>query len=326
MGTLVCLERAQALRQPLAYFAPLLLAAGALGQLLPYPLVARGLLLAGTLGFSLVLALLWRRSESTLVAASTLAAWLLVLAVWLWEWVPFSATVPLLGAWIIITIAAERAELATLDLGEKAGPQLTVFASILAVGATLAVGAPRLGGVIFGISCAALALWLFLRDVGRKFAARPGLPGFNAACLLAGNFWLAIGGLAWLAGTPYDLQVHAIFLGFAFNLIFAHAPIILPTVLGRPLPYHQAMWVPFGLLQMALALRALGTLGEQYWLTQSGGILSVFAILGFLGVAVSVVLFASRGRQAAPSSTSAASGGTTAAFRQNSPQLKGLSE
>ena len=34
------------------------------------------------------------------------------------------------------------------------------------------------------------------------------------------------------AGPRYDAMLHSIFLGFVFSMIFAHAPIILPTITG----------------------------------------------------------------------------------------------
>jgi hypothetical protein len=57
--------------------------------------------------------------------------------------------------------------------------------------------------------------------------------------LIAGYFWLAAGGLLWIlfaqffsTGPYYDAMLHAIFLGFVFSMIFADAPIILPTITG----------------------------------------------------------------------------------------------
>ncbi|BFO21058.1 hypothetical protein SHKM778_74460 [Streptomyces sp. KM77-8] len=35
--------------------------------------------------------------------------------------------------------------------------------------------------------------------------------------------------------------MHAVFLGFVMSMIMAHAPVILPAVLRRPLPYHPGL-------------------------------------------------------------------------------------
>ena len=90
-----------------------------------------------------------------------------------------------------------------------------------------------------------------------------------------------------MGGVRYDAVLHAVFLGFALSMIMAHAPVILPTVLRRPLPYHPALIAPAALLHVSLTLRlwvgdALGSHGA--WVT--GGVLNIVAVLPFLAVAV----------------------------------------
>ena len=82
MGTLISLERAQALRNPLAYLAPGLLGVGSLALLAGAP-VALGklLLLDGTVAFVVLALALWRRAPLGLVAAQALAATFAALAV-----------------------------------------------------------------------------------------------------------------------------------------------------------------------------------------------------------------------------------------------------
>jgi hypothetical protein len=43
-------------------------------------------------------------------------------------------------------------------------------------------------------------------------------------------------GLAKISRTTfhYDITLHAVFLGFVFAMIFAHAPVIFPLVFRRP--------------------------------------------------------------------------------------------
>ena len=63
MGTLISLERAQALRNPLAYLAPALLGAGSLALIAGAPaLLAQLLLLDGGLAFLAVAVALWFRA------------------------------------------------------------------------------------------------------------------------------------------------------------------------------------------------------------------------------------------------------------------------
>ena len=110
-----------------------------------------------------------------------------------------------------------------------------------------------------------------------------------AVCLIAGYLWLAAGGILWLlfakffsAGPRYDAMLHSIFLGFVFSMIFAHAPIILPTITGMALPFRNSFYLHTGLLHISLLLRVLGDLGLWLSLQQWGGLLNTLTILIFL--------------------------------------------
>ena len=78
-------------------------------------------------------------------------------------------------------------------------------------------------------------------------------------------------------------MLHAITLGFIFSMIFGHAPLILPAVTGRPLPYHSYFHSHVVLPHVALLLRVIGDLAAQCSLRQWGGMVNGFAILLFLG-------------------------------------------
>jgi hypothetical protein len=114
-----------------------------------------------------------------------------------------------------------------------------------------------------------------------------------ACAMLAGYAWLAVAGALWLvagpvlAGRGYDAALHAVFLGFVLSMVMAHAPVILPAVLRRPLPYRPVMYVPLVLLHATLALRVL--VGDARGLdvvVQVGGVGNVVALLLFVVVAV----------------------------------------
>jgi hypothetical protein len=79
-------------------------------------------------------------------------------------------------------------------------------------------------------------------QIARRTGGGAGLPRFVACALLAGYVWLAVGGVLWardgaaVAGPAHDAELHAIFLGFVFSMIFGHAPVIFPGVLGLAMP------------------------------------------------------------------------------------------
>jgi hypothetical protein len=73
----------------------------------------------------------------------------------------------------------------------------------------------------------------------------------------------------------------------------AHAPVILPAVLRRPLPYHPVMYLPAGLLHASLVLRVVvGDIRGVHSAWQVGGVLNIVALLLFVLVAAWSVLTA----------------------------------
>jgi len=98
-------------------------------------------------------------------------------------------------------------------------------------------------------------------------------------------------------GGAYDAELHAIFLGFVMSMIFAHAPVIIPSVLGRPMPFRNYLYIPLVLLHVSLILRLAGgdwAANIDAW--QWGGSLNETAILLYIAMAGSLV---ARSRKAA---------------------------
>jgi hypothetical protein len=135
----------------------------------------------------------------------------------------------------------------------------------------------------------ALACWLLQYDMARRTVWQTGVTRFIAICLLSGYVWLGVGGvLTWrfagiMAGPYYDAMLHTVFVGFVFAMIFGHAPIILPAILGRTTsPYQPALYVPLLLLHASLLLRVVGDLMGWWRGRQWGGLLNALAVLVFL--------------------------------------------
>jgi len=85
-----------------------------------------------------------------------------------------------------------------------------------------------------------------------------------AAALRTGYGWLAVAGGLWVGfgrmadGRAHDAMLHAVFLGFVISMIFAHAPVIVPAVLGRSLPFRPVLYIPLALLHTSLVVRLVG--------------------------------------------------------------------
>jgi len=294
VGTLVSLERAVALHRRAGFLAPALLGAGGLLLLSPLSLtVARTALLLGAAALVGVYIPLWRRQRDDAVLIQALGAVLAAGAATLWlGGVAMPSLLPWLAGFIVLTIAGERLELARLALGPSAGRTLVLLSCAVMAGVAASLLFPAPGTVLLGVALMALVGWLGPHDVARRTIRTTGLTRFMAAGMLSGYVWLAVAAAIWLLGGPalsgarYDAVVHAVFLGFAISMIMAHAPVILPVVLRRPLPYHPLLLVPLVLLHLSLALRlwvgdALGV--PAAW--QVGGVLNIVALLLFVVLA-----------------------------------------
>ena len=154
---------------------------------------------------------------------------------------------------------------------------------------------------ISGFGFLGLAAWLLRYDLVWQSARQSGLPRFMATSLSAGYVWLAVGGILWMvfaqyfsAGARYDAMLHAIFLGFVFSMIFAHAPIIFPTITGLALPFQKIFYLHAALLHLSLVSRIVGDLSLSLWLQRWGGLLNAGAILLFLVNNVRAVILGAR--------------------------------
>ncbi len=296
LTTLIALERAVALRHPAGFTAPVLTGLGGLALLSPAPLkVGQITLLAGVAVFAAVHVPLWRRQRAPGVAVQAFAAALGAGALLLWLGdVTVPALLPWLVAFLVLTVAAERLELARLDRGTPEDA-FVVLAAAVGVGAVAALLWPEAGTVLFGLTLLSLLGWLVRYDVARRTVRSRGLPRYVAGCTLAAYGWLAVAAAAWVLGGPapegprYDAVVHAVFLGFTMSMVFAHAPVILPAVLRCRLPYHPVLIVPAALLHASLVVRLwLGDARGHHGAWQAGGVGNIAALLVFAGVAVAL--------------------------------------
>ncbi len=292
VGTLVTLERAVALGHRAGYAAPTLLGAGAVLLLSPAPPAVAGTSLAlGAAGLVLLYVPLWRRQRDDAVLVQALGGVLGLGGALLWLGnTPVPVLLPWLVAFVVLTIVGERLELARLAFASSTPVLLLSCGLAAAVVATLLW--PAVGYPLLGLALLSLVGLLATRDVARRTVRGAGLPRYMAWAMLAGYAWLAVAGATWLVGgvtvegVRYDAVVHAVFLGFTVSMVMAHAPVILPAVVRRPLPYHPVLSVPLALLHVSLVLRlwvgdALGS--HVAW--QVGGLLNIVALLGFLGCA-----------------------------------------
>jgi hypothetical protein len=106
------------------------------------------------------------------------------------------------------------------------------------------------GGLLTGVALLGLAGWLIRFDLAWRAIRHPGLPRFMAVCLLSGYVWLTTAALLVIAkwpqtsGVVYDAVLQAFFVSFVFSMIFGHAPVIFPVVLGLPVHFRWTSYPP----------------------------------------------------------------------------------
>lgn len=289
LGTLISLERAVALGQAWVYAAPALAGLGAVAGVLGFP--GKWLVTVGSLGLVAIFVAIVRRQATLFTISMALGAVAWLVGNLLWSvGTSLAQVVPWWVGFLVLTIAGERLELSRLiQLPQGSRSTFVVAMGLFSAGVLLSVFWFRAGLMVSGAAMIVLALWLLLHDIARRTVRHPGLPRFTAISLLSGYVWLGLSGLlAFLlggepAGPRYDAILHTFFLGFVFAMIFGHAPIIFPAVLGRPLPFRPAFYVHLALLHLSWLLRVSGDLIP--WVTgrRWGGLLNAVALLVFLG-------------------------------------------
>jgi hypothetical protein len=288
LGTLICLERAVAFGKTWTLLAPLaagvggVLAIAGLGGHAWLALLASVLLLAMFVDF-----VRKQRAASMVVMAVASALWVVGNAVWIagrpmnvvsYWWIGF----------IALTILGERYGFSRLMAPSK-GSRLLFWSTIIFTigGLVTATIDAKIGAGLLGLGLVQGSFWVVGFDIARRTLRQTGLPRYVACSVLGGAIWVGIGGWFLLfhqdipAGPYYDAILHAVFVGFAFSMIFGHAPLIFPSVLKIPLQYQSFYYVPLVLLHASVALRIAADLFEWTQGRQWGGLFNAVAIVLF---------------------------------------------
>jgi hypothetical protein len=287
LGTVIGIERAVAVRHRAAWLAPVSSASAGLAMLLGLDAPGAWLLLASSMAFMTVNALVVSRQSAahTYLLLAGAVCWAVGNLLFALEW-SAQAVVPWWFAFLVMTIAAERLEMTRLMRRRPgARPALIVLLAALATGAALTAVAPQAGGVLYGAALLLLALWLLFFDIARRTVAADGLPRYMALCLLGGYLWLAVAGIAWAAvalGLPArDTALHALGLGFVVSMMMGHAPVILPAVARVKVLFGAWFYVPLAVLHVSLLVRLAGGWADAALRTQgaamNAGAIALFA-------------------------------------------------
>lgn len=288
-GAVIALERAVALQTRWALVVPALGAAGAALLVAGLRTPAQLALTAGAAGQVVINAVIVRRQPHLFTVLMLLASLALTASAALW--MRDAAVFEVAPAWLaffVLTIVAERLELSRLVPTPALAVGALVVCAVTLLGLALAAPWWPRAGVLLGIPMALLGLWELRFDIARRTVRQPGLPRFAAVSVFLGAAWLVAGGALRVAlgvppaGPAADAVVHAVMIGFVLGMVFAHAPIILPSVAKLAVPFHPLLYVPVAALHLTLVARIAGDLLESHPLRSAGAI----------GNAISLVLFA----------------------------------
>lgn len=296
LGTLITLERAVAIKQKWMYLPPLLAGLGWLVAVLIRTLPLGPILLTlASLGGVAILIEMTRREFAlhTMTMLLGMLAWLIGNLFWLLGWQIFQVVFFWQG-FLVLTIAGERLELSRVLRPSR--QQQIMFGTIIFIyltGIITTIFDVQIGTRLNGAALILIALWSLRNDIAwRNIEHKLPLTRYIAWCLVLGFVWLGIGGGlnlifgAQVAGPRYDAALHVVFIGFVISMIFGHAPIIFPAILGVPINFQPAFYIQLILLHVSLALRVIADYANWHTVRMWSGLLNEVAILLFIVMTV----------------------------------------
>ncbi len=299
LGTVIGMERAVAVGRSWAWATPILAAGSVITMLTGAPTELTGalLLVAGSVLVALFATAYRMQPEPHIILMGVGAvAWVLAAGTWL-AGEPVPSLVPWLAAFLILTIAGERLELARLIATTRSAKmQLAGAVAVVIVGSAIAWAYGETGARIAGLGNLLIALWLLRYDIARRTIRLGGVTRYMAAGLLIGYAWLAVSGALWIttglqmASTGYDAALHTLFLGFIMSMIMAHAPIVIPALAGLAFPFGREMWIPLIFLQISVIVRVTGDLTGSYEMKRWGGMLNAIALALLVLIVITTVV------------------------------------
>ena len=259
------------------------------------PLIGSALFTLGSLGTLAILGVMVKREPHihTVTMAFGALAWVIGNVLWMIG-LPIFQIIFWWMSFLVLTIGGERLELnRVLRPSSRQNLIFGIFAAALLAGTILSTFNLNWGARLSGLSMLALSLWFLKNDLAtRNIRHSNPLTRYIATCLFGGFIWLGLSGIIYLyfgalfAGPLYDAAVHALFVGFVISMIFGHAPIIFPAILGLPVTFYRAFYGHLILLHLSLILRITGDLTNLFAIRKWGGLLNEVAILLFLGMTI----------------------------------------
>lgn len=296
LGTLINLERAMVMQAKTWMLVPVFNGLSIAVVLLGFSQTGSVLLILAGLGLMAMMYLQTVRHPlmHQYVMAAGAAFYLIGIVAWVQKGL-IAAAVPWWIGFVFFTIIGERLELSKfLPTPTWAKKALLAILGVFFLGMLLPFHGH--GRWLMGFAAVAVSYWLLHFDMAKIAAKKEKQFRYIGIGLRVGYVWLTLHGLALCFldnhGFFYDLHLHTFFLGFAFSMIWAHAPIILPMVLHLKLSlYHSVLWIGWVVFQLSLLGRTLVSLMGWAELRLFFGIVNGFSILSMFVLMALIVLF-----------------------------------
>ncbi len=296
LGTLISIERAMVMKKKAWLVIPFFSGLSTLFFLFGLSQAGLIALFAGSLGLSLIMHFQTLRHPQFHSALLYLGAvcWFLG-NFFAWHFGLIAAGSTWWIGFLLFTIVGERLELSQflpVPLWSKKALGMLLFLFFLG----LIIPFHGMGNEVMGIGILLISAWLLVFDMAKVAAKKTAQFRYIGIGLRVGYLWLGAQGLILLLMEShplfYDLFLHTFFLGFTFSMIWAHAPIIFPTIFGiRETPYHRLLWWPWGLFQLTLLGRIGFGLAENYEWRKIMGISNGYLILVMFALMAGIVIW-----------------------------------
>lgn len=297
MGTLITLERAMVMKNKGWLMVAFLSGASIPAMLLPgWGIFGQYLLLAASIGLVVIMYIQSVKHPVAyqFVISIGAACWFIGnYALIVTGFVPAAVTWWI--GFLLFTIVGERLELSKF-LPTPPVAKMTLYALLAAFFIGMWLPFHSFGNWLMGGSIVLIGAWLLRYDMARIAAKKSAQFKYIGIGLIVGYLWLVIHGvlLAFFESHPlhYDLYIHTFFLGFAFSMIWAHAPIILPLVWGiTDKLYHPILWVGWLVFQLTLIGRVVTSWFSQFEWRTTFGVLNGWTIIAMFALMGLVLLF-----------------------------------
>lgn len=303
MGTLICLERSMVMKNKAWLLAPLLGLVASSLFIAGYEELGMYFLTLESVGLFLVIYIQTIKDKLPELMVMCLGAicWLIgnILVV-------KTGFVPVGTTWwigfVLLKIVGERLEFGKC-LPNRRWSKAFLYTLLTVFFTGLTVPFHEGGNWVLGMCAVFMGLWLLRFDIARISVRKSGYHRYVGLALIIGYVWLVMFGLVLclMDNHPYfyDLFLHTFFLGFAFSMVWAHAPVILATVFkSSQAIFHPILWPIWSLFQITLIGRMLSGLlmiaeGRSWFGVFNGWVLlSMFAVM----VGILVYQISSEGR------------------------------